>query len=69
MSNNITINVNDVATPFHTALSVNDYIVKAAISGRFIIVVNGQLLSKSAYSTTLLNDGDRLDIISPITGG
>lgn len=69
MSESITIEVNSEETILNTSLFLSGYIKRMGISGRFIIVVNGEIISKSDYSSYLLKDGDRLDIISPITGG
>jgi sulfur carrier protein len=69
MSKAVTIEVNDVEIILDTGLSVGDYVMKMGIKGRFIIALNDQLISKTDYSKCLLNDGDRLEILSPITGG
>lgn len=69
VSNQLTIKVNGVETSFDHEQSVNDYILKADISGRFIVVVNGEVVPKSTYAITLLNTGDKLDIVSPVSGG
>lgn len=39
------------------------------ITGRFLVVANDEVVSKSAYAETVLNAGDRVDIMSAITGG
>ncbi|MDF1588282.1 MAG: sulfur carrier protein ThiS [Gammaproteobacteria bacterium] len=39
------------------------------MTGRFLVVVNDEVVSKSAYAETVLNAGDRVDIMSAITGG
>tara|TARA_R110002050_G_scaffold1244_2_gene8481 strand:+ start:7281 stop:7505 length:225 start_codon:yes stop_codon:yes gene_type:complete len=36
---------------------------------RFVVVINEQIVPKSAYMTTQLTRGDHCDIISPISGG
>jgi len=36
---------------------------------RFVVVINEQIVPKSAYMTTQLTWGDHCDIISPISGG
>lgn len=36
---------------------------------RFVVVINEQIVPKSAYMTTQLELGDHCDIISPISGG
>jgi len=39
------------------------------LSGRFLVVANDEIVSKSAYAETRLNAGDRIDIMSAISGG
>ena len=34
-----------------------------------IVKLNGKIISKEAFASTLVNDGDRLDIIHLISGG
>lgn len=73
VSNQLTIKVNGVETSFDIegdeGLSINDYILSAEVAGRFVMVINDEMVPKSAYATALLRDGDTLDIISPISGG
>ena len=42
---------------------------KDLISGRFVVVINDDLVPISEYSNIELYRGDALEIISPITGG
>jgi sulfur carrier protein len=74
MSNNagmqsITLQLNAVETTINAGMTLDDYIQKSEIGGRFIMVVNDQIVPKSAYRETKLNDGDKLDVMSPISGG
>jgi sulfur carrier protein len=39
------------------------------VTRRFAVVINDQIVPKSAYMTTQLEPGDNCDIISPISGG
>jgi sulfur carrier protein len=39
------------------------------MTGRFIVVINDEIVSKSAYEQTLLISADRVDIMSAISGG
>ncbi len=39
------------------------------MTGRFLVVVNDEIVSKSTYPETRLNIGDRVDIMSAISGG
>lgn len=42
---------------------------KNHIDLHFAIAINNQFIPRTAYSTTLLSEGDRLDIIVPMQGG
>ncbi len=37
--------------------------------GRFIVVLNESMLIQADYETTVIQTGDAIDIVSPITGG
>lgn len=37
--------------------------------GRFVVVINNNIIAKSAHSTYQLSAGDRIDVLSPISGG
>lgn len=41
----------------------------ALSEGRFIVVVNDELVVQADYTETSINDGDVIDIMSPISGG
>lgn len=42
---------------------------KNHIDLHFAIAINNQFIPRKAYSTTLLHEGDRVDIIVPMQGG
>lgn len=35
----------------------------------FAVALNGEFLPKSRYATVQLNNGDQLDVVSPVGGG
>ena len=45
-------------------LEQNQYQVK-----RIAVELNGDILPKSSYSDTMLNDGDRLEVVTFVGGG
>ncbi|PHS70279.1 MAG: thiamine biosynthesis protein ThiS [Methylophaga sp.] len=52
------------------AISMEIFLQDHDIStGRFVVVVNDEMVPKSQYSVTILNNGDVIDILSPISGG
>ena len=38
-------------------------------SGYFAVAVNRQFVSRSSWSTVILNEGDQIDLVSPMQGG
>lgn len=36
---------------------------------RFAIELNGEIVPKSAHATTLLHDGDKLEVVVAVGGG
>jgi len=48
----------------HDLLMQNNY-----IDQHFAVAINNQLVHRIAYDTTILNPGDRVDIIVPMQGG
>lgn len=66
----ITIQLNgeqmEVGTPISlAALLANNELDK----GRFVAVVNDEVIPKSTHDDTVLNTGDVVDVMTPITGG
>lgn len=37
--------------------------------GRFVVVINDNIIAKSAHPNYQLSAGDRVDVLSPISGG
>lgn len=37
--------------------------------GRFMVVINDNIIAKSVHPTYQLSAGDRIDVLSPISGG
>jgi sulfur carrier protein len=38
-------------------------------AGYFAIAINRQFIPRSAYANTHLNDGDQIDVVTPMQGG
>jgi len=52
------------------AISIDDLLqLFEVVTRRFVVVINDQVVPKSAYMSTLLEHGDHCDIVSPISGG
>jgi len=69
MSDQIQISLNGTQKEVQNNLCVAELIDSENISGRFLVVVNDMVLSKQSHKTTYLYSGDRVDILSPISGG
>jgi len=55
----------DVAT-----LYVSDLVERLELTGkRLAIECNGEIVTRSAFAQTLLNDGDKLEIVGAVGGG
>ncbi len=53
-----------------TTLYVSDLVEKLELTGkRLAIECNGEIVPRSAFAQTLLNDGDKLEIVGAVGGG
>ncbi len=66
----IQVTVNGAAQRFDQPLAVSDLILQMALAGKKIAVEkNGEIVPKSAHGSTLVLDGDRLEIVAAVGGG
>jgi sulfur carrier protein len=49
--------------------TVSEFIDKQDFNGRFVIVINDEMVAKSCWQDVVIQAGDRIDIVSPISGG
>ncbi|MBI4693563.1 MAG: sulfur carrier protein ThiS [Gammaproteobacteria bacterium] len=40
-----------------------------ALRGRYAIEVNGEIVPRSRYASTILNGGDRVEVVQAVGGG
>lgn len=64
---NITINGERHTTELQTLSEIIAHFVVADTP--FAIAVNAAFVAKSNYPNTLLNDGDSIEVLSPMQGG
>ena len=64
---NITINQQTVELPEHA--TVADAVAAWQAKPPFAVAVNTEFVPKSRYATQPLADGDRMEVIAPVTGG
>lgn len=63
----LTLNEQTVET---TNCNLQDFLAEHGWEeGRFVVVINDNIIAKSAHPTYQLSAGDRIDVLSPISGG
>jgi sulfur carrier protein len=66
----IQVTVNGAAHRFERPLEVSALLASLELSGKKVAVErNGEIVPKSAHASTLLADGDRLEIVVAVGGG
>jgi sulfur carrier protein len=66
----IRITVNGNATAFERPLDVSALLATLELAGKKVAVEkNGEIVPKSAHGSTLVLDGDRLEIVVAVGGG
>jgi len=66
----INVVVNGAAHRFEQPLPVADLLRRLELAGRKIAVEqNGEIVPKSAHASTVVKDGDRLEIVVAVGGG
>ena len=66
----IQVTVNGQVQRFEQPLAVAALLAKLTLAGKKVAVErNGEIVPKSAHPTTLIADGDRLEIVAAVGGG
>ena len=66
----IQVTVNGSAQRYDTPLVVAELVRRLALTGKKVAVEkNGEIVPKSAHASTLVADGDRLEIVAAVGGG
>ena len=66
----IRIHLNDKLQELKTEQSLQDLLSQNDFTDlHFAVAINNQFIPRTAYSSTLLAEGDRVDIITPMQGG
>lgn len=66
----IEVTVNGAAQRFEQPLAVSALIERMALTGKKIAVErNGEIVPRSAHASTVLADGDQLEIVVAVGGG
>ena len=72
MTSNVstTINFNGDELAVETGINVSQFLqLQEIVEGRFVVVINDEIVPKSEYDSAVISTGDALEIMSPITGG
>jgi len=72
MTSNVmsTINFNGAELAVENGINVSQFLqLQEVVDGRFVVVINDEIVPKSEYDTAMISAGDALEIMSPITGG
>ena len=66
----IDICVNGSTKHYEQPLAVSDLLQRMALAGKKVAVeCNGEIVPRGAHGSTLLADGDRLEIVVAVGGG
>lgn len=66
----IQISVNGSTQRYDQPLAVSELLQKMALAGKKVAVErNGEIVPRGVHGTTLLADGDRLEIVAAVGGG
>ena len=66
----IQVVVNGARKQLEQPLAVSELILQMALAGKKIAVErNGEIVPRSAHGSTLLSDGDQLEIVVAVGGG
>ena len=69
-SNVMQITVNGSTKLYEHPLAVAELLARMALAGKKVAVErNGEIVPRGAHSSTLLADGDRLEIVVAVGGG
>jgi sulfur carrier protein len=66
----IEIRVNGSTETYDRPLAIAELLERMALAGRKVAVErNGEIVPRGAHASTLLADGDRLEIVAAVGGG
>lgn len=66
----ITIRLNDTTCTFEKGCFLADILLREGYTDSyFAVAVNQQFIPRTAYLETRLNDGDSIEVVSPMQGG
>jgi sulfur carrier protein len=61
--------LNKQAVSLTSSISLAELLDQGTFKPPFAVAINADFIPKNSYSTTFVTDGDRIEVISPVTGG
>lgn len=68
-SNPQLIQFNGESVALENAQTVSGFLEQQQVTGRFIVVINDEVVPKSNWDEHAIQAGDQIEIMSPISGG
>lgn len=68
-SNPQLIQFNGESVALENAQTVSGFLEQQQVTGRFIVVINDEVVPKSNWDEHVIQAGDQIEIMSPISGG
>jgi sulfur carrier protein len=66
----IEIQLNGKATALPAGRTVADFLAARGLQDRLVVVeLNGEILARSAFVSTVFNEGDRVEVVHFVGGG
>lgn len=67
---NINITINGQPKELSMAINIETFLKSEGYDTMSVAVaMNGSFVAKSSFATTILNDGDAIEIVAPMQGG
>lgn len=63
------IEFNGETITLETPLSIREFLDRQSPNGRFVLVLNDEVINAALFDEKQINKGDRVEILSPISGG
>jgi len=65
----IKVSLNGEALTLDSEISVQEFLKQHDFGGSLGVAINMEFISKDNYETTMIKDGDKIDILAPVCGG
>ena len=63
------ISINGIDKKIENGLFVSGLITELKLTGKFAIEINGEIVPRSCYLETILQENDQIEIVSAVGGG